>query len=161
MVVISQNHLCTISESIVVGYFWNMNLRSTFCSFPFFPTPSWKPGPSYFFSKWKAGAFSAFGTKLRVIRKIMLGDLERQRCQGVSLKLEGKGTKFSPENNKKGENGMDWGEGDVSERGSERRFCSAGPQSFQIILLLRQEQKQQSLWTSQGPWPQPGMWASC
>lgn len=132
-----------------------------FLQFSLLPNSKLKTRPFVFLFKVESRCFFCLWYKLRVIRKIMLGDLERQRCQGVSLKLEGKGTKFSPENNKKGENGMDWGEGDVSERGSERRFCSAGPQSFQIILLLRQEQKQQSLWTSQGPWPQPGMWASC
>lgn len=75
----------------------------------------------------------------------MLGDLERQRCQRVTLRaLRKKRDKSVLQNlkkKKKGKEPMNWGEGAVSERNPERKVCSAELQSLQIILLPKHKQR--------------------
>lgn len=132
---------------------WKYQFMFYFLQFSLPPDSKLRAKPFIFLCKLESRCFFCLWYKLKVIREMMLRGLERQRCQGVAPKALRKGPKISPEY-QKGEE-MGWGEGAISERGSEQRLHHVGPQSFQITLLLRQGQKQQSIWTWQGPCPQP------
>ena len=57
-----------------------------FLQFSLLPDSKLKTRPFVFLFKVESRCFFYLWYKLKVIRKIMLGDLERQRHQGVSLK---------------------------------------------------------------------------